>query len=271
MTGFQNLHTHTTYCDGNLRPEGMIKAAIKKGCGSLGFSGHAHVPFDLIFSMKHETTRKYMSEVKALKEKYEGTIEIFLGLEQDYYTDRQPEGLDYVLGTVHYLKKGDKFVSVDASESHLKAIVNTYFGGDYYAMAEEYYESMAGIIKRTNADIVGHFDLITKYNNGGRLFDETHPRYKAAALSAMDEILKDCKIFELNTGAIYRFGKTDPYPSAFLLKELLNRGGEVAVTSDSHDGESIGFRFAEMHELLKTCGYKHTKRLTKNGFTDVGL
>lgn len=267
----QNLHTHTTYCDGALPPEEMIKGAIEKGCGSIGFSEHAHVPFDLNYSMDLDATNEYAGEVLALKKKYEGIIEVFLGLEQDYYTDFIPDGLDYTIGTLHYVHREDQFFDIDAGAKHQNQVVERLFGGDYYAFAEDYFSVFAKIIEKTNADIVGHFDLISKYNSNGRLFDEAHPRYVSAALGAMDEILKRRKLFEVNTGAMYRIGKTEPYPSVFLLKELKKRGGEVILTSDSHDAGSLCHMFGEMKELLKTCGFSYTKRLTKDGFIDEAL
>ena len=269
--GYQNLHSHTTYCDGDLPPEALIKAALKKGCRSLGFSEHSYIDFDTYYSMDLDRTSEYVHEVNSLKEKYKGEIEIFLGLERDYLTESAPDGLDFVIGTVHYVNKGGEYVSVDAGAKHQNRMVKTYFGGDYYEMAEDYFAVVAGIIKKTKADIVGHFDLAAKYNFSGSLFDEMHPRYVNAALGAMEEILKDCNIFEVNTGAMYRFNKPEPYPSVFLLKELRKRGGEVIMSSDSHDAQSLCFKFHEMHELLKSCGFKHIKRLTENGFIDVEL
>ena len=268
ISEYQNLHTHTTYCDGSLTPEAMIKAAIGKGLKSIGFSEHSYVAFDTYYSMSPDLTGEYVSEVRTLREKYKDSIEIFLGLEQDYLTGGAPDGLDFIIGTAHYVEKEGEFISIDSGAKHQNSMVGEHFGGDYYLLAEKYFSVMADIVRKTNADIVGHFDLAAKYNFGGRLFDETHPRYVRAALDAMDEILKDCKIFEVNTGAMFRFNKPDPYPSVFLLKELKKRGGEVILSSDSHDAESLCFKFYEMQELLKSCGFTSIKRLTKDGFID---
>jgi histidinol-phosphatase (PHP family) len=291
MTGFQNLHTHTTYVDGTLSAEEMIKAALKRGCSSLGFSEHSYVPADIRYSMDPDASLEYVREINELKRKYEGTIEIFLGIEHDYYTAVPVEGLDYCIGAAHYVKLGAadgdcsgdervsyggggwgiKFITVDAGADHQKQMVDEFFGGDFYAMAEAYFETIVGINKIRNVDIIAHFDLIAKYNFDGRLFDETHPRYKDAAIRAMEEILKDCRIFEVNTGMMYRFNKKEPYPSIFLLKELQRRGGEVILSSDSHDARSICYNFVEMQELLGSCGFKYIKRLTKSGFVNVLL
>jgi len=271
VTGFQNLHTHTTYCDGELSPEKMLKAALDKGLTSVGFSEHSYVPFDIHYSMDVDQTQNYINEINALKEKYDGIIEVFLGIEQDYYAQFVPEGLDYKIGALHYICVGGEYSSVDAGTSQQQFLVDKLFGGDFYSFAEDYYRVFSNIAKKTNADIIGHFDLVTKYNIDGSFFDEMHPRYLDAALGAMDEILKDCNLFEVNTGAMFRLGKTVPYPSPYLLKQLNSRGGEVILSSDTHDPSSFGHMFTEMLELLKGCGFKHIKRLTKSGFINVDI
>ena len=184
--GYQNLHTHTTYCDGAHTAEEMIKAAIKKGGGSIGFSEHSYVSFeDKKFSMSLEDTPMYINEVNALKEKYEGVIEVYLGIEMDYFTDTVPESLDFVIGAVHNAEYCGSYVAIDGSAEHQERITKEYYGGDYLAMAESYFATMAKVVEKTGADIVGHFDLVTKHNNSGRMFDEMHPRYISAALGAM--------------------------------------------------------------------------------------
>ena len=267
-SGYQNLHTHTTYCDGKLSAEEMIKAAIQMGGNSLGFSEHSFVPFDRKYSMSLEDTPKYIDEVNALKEKYKGQLEVYLGIEMDYFTDVLPKGLDYVIGVSHHIEKDGNFVTVDGGAEHIKRVCFEHFDSDYYAMAEKYYSTISGVVRKTKADIVGHFDLITKRNINGCMFDETHPRYIKAALDAMESILEHCKLFEINTGAMYRLGKAEPYPSAFMLKELQKRGGEVILSSDSHSAGSLYFGFDEVLELVKSCGFKYIKRLTKDGFVN---
>jgi len=249
----------------------MIKAAIEKGGGSLGFSEHSFVPFDLEYSMRLEDTPGYINEINSLKRKYEGVIEIFLGLEMDYFTDNLPNDLDYVIGAVHHVEKNGKYITVDGWAEHLENMTNEFFDGDYYALAESYFATVANVVTKTNADIVGHFDLIVKNNVDGSMLDEMNPRYIKAAIRAMEHILEKCKIFEINTGAMFRRGKTIPYPSVYLLNELQKRGGEVILSSDSHNAQSLYYKFDEMAELIKSCGFKYIKRFTKDGFIDEML
>ena len=271
MSGYQNLHTHTTFCDGALSPEEMALAAIGKGCDSIGFSEHSYVPHDQSFSLDPEASIEYVRQVNELKHRYEGIIEVFLGMEHDFYTSVAVEGLDYCLGAAHYVKKDSGFITVDYGLTRQKQVVDRYFNGDYYSLAEAYFKTIAGIAKVRKIDIIAHFDLVTKNNDNGSLFDESHPRYREAAIGAMEEILKDCNLFEVNTGTMYRINKQEQYPSAFLLKELLDRGGEVILSSDSHNVESICYKFDEMKELLKSIGFSHIKRLTKSGFVNDKL
>ena len=270
-TGYQNLHTHTTYCDGILSAEEMVKAAIEKGGTSIGFSEHSYVSFDEEYSMTIEDLPKYIVEVETLKKKYAGIIDIYLGIEMDYFTEKIPNGLDYVIGAIHHVEKDGNFVTVDGPAEHLYKMAEVYFGGDFYALAESYYKTVATIVPKTGANIIGHFDLITKNNKAGCMFDDTQPKYTQAALNAMDHILEKCKLFEVNTGAMYRRGTIEPYPSVYLLKELYKRGGEIILSSDSHCAESLYYKFDEMVELIKTCGFKFIKRLTKDGFIDEKL
>ena len=262
-----NFHTHSTYCDGSESLESMVTAAIGKGLTALGFSEHCHAYY-AEYNPSREEILEYMREVLELREKYADKIEIFLGIEHEVDADWLPDGFEYIIGAAHDIKIGDEFVSVDYGAEGQRRAAEQYFGGDYYAMAEAYFETTARI---KNADIIAHFDLITKYNLNGGLFDESHPKYVAAAISAMDEILKTQNLFEVNTGAMYRVGKTEPYPSAFLLKELYNRGGEVILSSDSHDGASLCYKFDEMKELLRHIGFRHLKTFTKNGFVNIDL
>ena len=271
INGYQNLHSHTPYCDGNDSAEDMIIAAIQKGGGSIGFSEHSLVPFDDEYSMSLKDTPIYIAEINRLKEKYKSEIEVFLGIEVDYYTEKVPDGIEFIIGTAHHIKKDGAPITVDGSKEHIKHMCELHFNGDFYAMAEMFFETVADLVPKTGADIVGHFDMLAKHNIDNCLFDERHPRYAKAALKAMEQMLESCKLFEVNTGAMYRVGKIEPYPSEFLLRELQKRGGEVILSSDSHDTDSIYYKFDEMCELLKSCGFKYIKRLTKDGFINEKL
>ena len=111
----QNLHTHTTYADGKDTPEEMILQALELGFDSLGFSEHSYLCYSRAArQMFPEATERYKAEVRALKEKYRGRIDIFCGLELDAYSD-PPEGFDYIIGSVHYLDLDGQVLTFDGA------------------------------------------------------------------------------------------------------------------------------------------------------------
>lgn len=252
----QDLHTHTVYCDGKNTPEEMVRAAIAKGMSRIGFSGHCYTFFDTSYCMSEDGVRAYCAEIAALKEKYKGQIEIRCGVEQDYYATASTAPFDYVIGSVHYVKCGEEYLPVDESEAVLLDGVAKHFGGDIYAFAERYFATVGDVIAKTNADIIGHFDLISKFNEGERLFDESHPRYVAAYTAAIDRLLPYGKPFEVNTGAISRGYRTHPYPSAAMLRYVAKKGGNVILSGDSHSAETLCYRFEKWYAECKKIGVK---------------
>lgn len=240
---FSDFHVHTTFSDGKNTPEEMVLAAIQRGMTKIGFSDHSYTSFDESCCMAKENLSDYRETIAALKEKYRDQIEIFCGIEQDFYSDFPAEGYDYIIGSVHYLPMADGYICVDESPEALRAAAARYFEGDIYALAEEYYRTVAEVAEKTNAHIIGHFDLITKFNEGGRLFDETHPRYIAAWQAAADRLMKSGKPFEINTGAISRGYRTAPYPAGPIRDYLRSHGGKFLLSSDSHSAGTLCFDF----------------------------
>ena len=127
------------------------------------------------------------------------------------------------------------------------------------------------MVQKTNATFIGHFDLVTKFNEGNRYFDPMDKRYRNAALEAMDALIETGKPFEINTGGMYRGFRTEAYPSIQLLKDLKERKGEILLSSDSHDGSSIGFQFETVAQAAKEIGFQTVKVLTRDGWEDYEL
>ena len=82
-----NAHTHTTYCDGRDAPEAMVQAALERGFVSLGFTIHGWTPYEPA-PVTLEREAEYRAELKRLREKYRGQIEILIGAERDALYER---------------------------------------------------------------------------------------------------------------------------------------------------------------------------------------
>ena len=255
-----DIHVHTKYCDGKNEPEEIVKKAIELGFKAIGFSGHSYTERDLSFCMNLENTVKYVNEINNLKSKYP-QIKILLGVERDYYFTPDGVEYDYVIGSLHYVEKDGVLLSVDESEEVFVKNVKEYFDGNYRAFAESYYEKLKGIVTKTNADVVGHFDLITKFNDGNKYFDENAKWYRDCVFDALCEIAKAKPVFEVNTGAMSRGYKKKPYPSKFILEEIKSLGCDVVITSDCHNADNLGYGFQEAERLVVDCGFKNAKNM----------
>ena len=271
MNSLQNLHTHTTYCDGKDTPCEMINAAIDKGFGGIGFSGHSYMFYSPSHSMSLEGTEEYRAEISALKEKYKGKIDVFLGLEFDAYSVVDLSGYDYLIGSFHYLKIGDEYVGFDRSADEVARIINVYFGGDGMAFAKESYRQFATLTEYGSFDIIGHFDIITKNIEKQRFFDTDSKQYLGYAFEALDAMRGKIPFFEVNTGAISRGYRTTPYPMKNILKQMKEWGFGAIISSDCHDAKYLDCAFDDARELLLECGFKEKYILTQEGFSAVAL
>lgn len=240
-----DFHVHTLFSDGTNTPEEMVVAAIEKGMTAIGFSDHSYTAFDESYCMRKERIEEYCGTVAALREKYRRRIRILCGIEQDFYSDEPTERYDYVIGSVHYLRVRGDYIPVDESPDILRRAAETYFGGDMYRLVDAYYRTVAQVAEKTRADIIGHFDLITKFNRDGALFCEEDARYRASAEAAVNALVRYGKPFEINTGAVARGYRHHPYPSQPLTEAIAARGGRFILSSDSHTKDTLCFRFDE--------------------------
>ena len=271
MIILQNLHQHSTWCDGRDSVEAVIEGALSQGFDSIGFSVHSSMFYAPSHGIADGYEEGYISEVRDMAKRYEDRIKVFCGVELDFYSKFEPLPYDYIIGSVHYLKIGDEYVGFDRNAATVKSVIDTYFGGDGMQYAKAYYETLARFPERRKIDVIGHFDLITKHSEKENFFDWDSPVYQRYATEAMDALIPHVKIMEINTGAIARGYRTTPYPTAFLLKEWKKRGGEIIISSDCHDQRFLTCGFAESIELAKSCGYTHTQVLTENRFEPVAL
>ena len=257
----QNLHTHTRYGDGKNTPEEMVLGAIRAGCASLGFSEHSPLPPELDpdgWTMAENDMARYRSEVLALRDKYRRA-----GVEKGQIGT----GAVIITGETARKENADGcYFSVDNTAAVLRDAVERCYGGDPMALAEAYYRKLSQVAEATGCEIVGHFDLLTKFNEDGAFFDESSPRYRKAALEALEALSGRGLIFEINTGAISRGYRTAPYPAPFLLRELRRRGEAICITSDSHSADTILFGSAQAAELARSCGFTESMVLTEKGF-----
>ena len=251
----QNLHTHSTYCDGKNAMEDVVKTAIEKGFSSIGFSSHSYMPYRNAGLLPKDKPL-YLAEISSLKEKYRGVIDIYAGIEYERYCEDDLMGYDYTIGSCHFFERNGEMVNFDRKLKDMPSLIADYFNGDAMAMVKEYYRTLATLPEVHEFDIVGHCDLITKNNEILSMFDETGKEYLDIALESILAVCEKIKIFEINTGPIPRGYRKSMYPSKSILKEIKAHGGMVTVSSDCHNMEFLDAAFGDAYELAKECGYK---------------
>ena len=249
-----NFHTHSTFCDGTSTPREMVEKALELGFVALGFSGH--VDIDPVMDVD-----AYIREIQKLREEYSEQIEILCGGEFDtFYPDPLRDGFDYKIGSNHYLDVGAEMpISVDYTEAIFLELLRDYFDGDAYKLCKAYYGQVAKVYDTTKCDIIGHFDLVTKYNNHLHLIDEDDDRYVIPSMEALDYLLSKDVAFEVNTRMI-RTGRV--YPHQRFLRRIKEAGGEILISSDAHNVAELNCGFAEAVELAQTCGFDHINYLS---------
>jgi histidinol-phosphatase (PHP family) len=246
-----DLHVHTNYCDGKDSPEEVVLSAIEKGLSTIGLLAHSYTPFDEPACIALDKIDEFVNEVNRLKVKYADKIKVLCGVEQDYYSTTPTDCFDYVIGSVHYLYKDGEYLSVDETEELTVKAVKEHFNGDWYAFTSAYFIAVKNVVKRTGADIIGHFDLVRKFNEGNKYFDIDDERYLATAFEAIDALVKENKPFEINTGRLKSGKAQEPYPSQKLVEYILDKGGKFVLSSDAHDKDGLAYSFIKYQDLVK--------------------
>ena len=257
------MHTHSLFCDGNDHPHEMTETAIAKGFDILGFSGHGFSPFDEC-SMTPEKTAQYIETVTALKQEYQDRITLYLGIEEDMtnrISDESP--YDFVIGSVHFLKKNGEVRPIDASRAQFDAMLEEWYSGDFCALAEDYYREVSHMKDCPEVHIIGHLDLLMKYSEQTHYISPDDPRYLRLAEDCIHALGTD-KIYEVNTGAIARGYRSTPYPSVHLLQILHSVNAKLMLNSDCHDRRYLDCGFAQALALIRKTGFQELYIL-KNG------
>lgn len=256
-----NFHTHTVYSDGHDTPREMADTAVELGFRAIGFSDHSYTHQREDYPMSLEGQREYRRDIRELASEYSDSIRIYCGIEQDAESSLPRDEYDYILSSVHELIYHGEFYPLDSNEAGQRRAVDTLFGGDYVELAKVYFHRLTEHVIRQKTDIVGHFDLITKYG----LVPENDSAYVDAALEAVREIVKHCKLFELNTGAIARGLRTVPYPAAFIVDEIHRLGGSFIINSDCHYRAKLTCWFDEGERFLAEHGFTKDEHADING------
>jgi len=251
-----DLHTHHLRCGHAVGTiEDYIKAAIDAGLQAIGISDHS--PYfasekdqpEPGIAMPKSEFGAYVDEVLRLKAKYDGRIEVLLGVESDFFPEHldvyreayAPYPFDYIIGSVHRTKG-----------------VSIFNRGRWKGLSPErqieekvhYYELIAESARSGVFQIMGHIDAMKGY----------YPAFsRIAAQEAIDgalRIIGEAGIaVEINTSG----GTKDCggwYPSDDILERALFFGVPVTFGSDAHTVSRVAEDWDAVRRRLKEIGFK---------------
>jgi len=256
-----NYHTHTNWCDGKDSPRAMIQAAVAKGFETIGFSSHAMLPEGEDEGvLTAEELPRYAKEIRHLAEEYKGQIRVLCGVEADYVPgEANPDRAtyaaiapDYIIGSIHFIKAPDGAVfAVDHTPQILTDGIRDHFGGSVEAFVRAYYHQVREMVQNFDFDIVGHLDLVRKFNVKHPYFKEGDDWYREEIGKTAAVVAKSGKLVEVNTGAVVRGWMDDVYPSSEFREMLRTRGVRFILSSDAHAADGLDGAFEKFKNAEK--------------------
>ncbi len=249
-----DLHNHTTLCN---HAEGSvdeyINKAIEVGIDIYGFADHAPMNYDPKYRMTLEEKKIYDNWIIEAKQKYKSQIKILHAYEVDYLDgfildEVINSDIDYLIGSVHFLKNKDDMWGFDNPE-----FIGVYKSKDIDTIWSEYFDAIKAMANTNLFDIVGHLDLIKVF----KFLPKKDIRLLAS--DALKAIKKANLTLEINAAGLRKPIK-ETYPSKILLEEAYSLDIPITFSSDAHSVEQIGFKYDECVALAKEIGY--TKCMT---------
>ncbi len=226
------------------------EAANAAGIAELGVSEHVHRFRQCLEIWEHPFWREQATDdIDAYCEYVRGQTDLRLGLEVDFVPGSEERTrsliercqLDYVIGSVHFL--GDHAVDWDRFDIWETA-------PSPHAVWTRYFETLAQAARSGLFDILAHPDLVKMWGPGRPAPGGDLRRYYEPALEA---IADTAIAVEVSTAGL-RKPVGEIYPAPAFLAGALEAGAPVALSSDAHVPEHIGFAYEQALALLAAAG-----------------
>lgn len=254
-------HTHTPFCyHGNPAPtEQYIERAIALGFERYTLSEHPPLPDKWVddpqlfreLAMPEAELPDYMAHAAEMKRRYEGQMEITVGLELDYlqgrldYTerivDRWEKQLEDVVYSVHYLPTPSGMRCIDFTPADFKQHLLSYYGSmqhvvdEYYNHVEAAIEWAAQLPMRKR---LGHINLIEKFTSELPEIDQSQVNARLARIVPL--LAQSGVALDVNTAGLRVATCGKPYVPEWFLDACMQQGVACIYGSDAHKPEHVG-------------------------------
>ena len=260
---FADYHVHSAYSDDSDYPlEQVIRDAVAMGMDEICLTDHVdygikrdwdegvEIAYRGSQPLANVDYPRYMAQLHELQQRYAGRIRIRIGLEFGMQRHTVPQyralfaryPLDFIILSVHQV--GDQeFWTQDYQRGRTQREYN-----------EGYYEELFAVMQAyQDYSVLGHLDLITRYDKQGVYpFERVRPLVEQILRRA----IADGKGIEVNTSS-HRYGLSDTTPSVEILQLYRELGGTVlTIGSDSHAPAYLGTYISETRALLRELGFR---------------
>jgi histidinol-phosphatase (PHP family) len=251
-----DIHIHSIYSDGSGSVSDIAKCAVEKGLTSITFTDHMPLPFKANYAMDMDKIAAYRDEIKSLRKDYAGRLQIKMGLEIEYVPELESwiEAIvamvwDHLIVSVHCLYIDNRIYVVNGNRESFDDSLHGFFQGDMEAFCRRYYQTVQRAVKRGWFDIVGHLDVIKKFNENQILFSESEPWYRELILQTLDTMKKHNMMMEMNMSG-YHHPVGEPYPSIWIIKAAREKKIPIVLGSDAHKVDAVGQHFQVARDLF---------------------
>jgi histidinol-phosphatase (PHP family) len=233
--------------------ERFREAADERGIAELGVSEHIHRFQQSLEVWQHPWWRKWATDdVEAYCGFVREETDLRLGIEADYVSGREgriarfldAREWDYVIGSVHFVRDAAVDLEGDAWD-------HVWGRGERPdTIWERYFLTLAEAARSGLYDVMAHPDLVKVWGSARPAPERDPRRYYEPAVEAM---LEAGVAMEVSTAGL-RKPVGEIYPARALLDMAVDAGLAIALSSDAHLPEHVGFGYDRALELLADAG-----------------
>ena len=230
------------------------EVASERGIEELGVAEHIHRFVQSLDIWSHPWYRHWAHDDVDEYVDFLRSVELKAGIEADFLPGREDRVAnfldgrewDYVVGSVHFLRD-------DAIDFHGEPDWepwDVWRGADPEKVWARYFETLGEAARSGMFDILAHLDLVKVFAGRVPVPDGDLRRFYERA---MDGIADSDVAVEVSTAGL-RKPVAEIYPAPALLEMCLDAGRPVALSSDAHEPDQLGYEYERAVELLRGLG-----------------
>lgn len=249
-------HVHTKLCHhARGEMEDYVQVAIKRGLKKLIFLEHLEVGINYFEStwLTEGDFIYYHEEGRRLQEKYQGSLEIGLGIEVGY-NPSYIEEIKRRLALHSWDRIGISYHFLATDSVHLNLVSSKQINIDALddlgvnEVVKRYYKNLQEAVEKLPGQVLCHIDAVLRHHPK----IETTPEHDRLIDGLLDVVARNNMSLEVNTSG-YKI-KDEPFPSLSILKKAVKRSIPLVAGSDAHRPEDVGRYFDRLPGLMEEIG-----------------